>query len=148
MDLPQAPIVQCVFKGRPIKREHDGGPSSAVLAAGQPTPAARAAGYPTPAALAAGDPTPAALAAEGPTLARGSSSMRPKFSSDKNHYNEFHYKLKLVPAEMRTQWQVIRSQEATCPDIFDAFVNDVIAYEVNERTSRKRVIKEVAEMYF
>ena len=71
MDLPQAPIVQCLFKGRPIKSEHDGGPSSAVLAAGHPTPAALAAGYPTLAALAAGGPPPAALAAEGPTSAKG-----------------------------------------------------------------------------
>ena len=71
--------------------------------------------------------------------------MRLTFSSDKNRYNKFPYKIKLVPTEMRTQWQVIRSQEATCPDSFDAFVNDVIAYEVNERTSKKRVIKDVME---
>ena len=143
-------VVSHASSGAPASNSSDPFSASAALAAGDPTPAALVAKDLTSADLATGGPTPAALAAGGPTSgyptsAGGSSSMRLTFSADKNRYNKFHYKIKLVPTEMRTQWQLIRSQEATCPDSFDAFVNDVIAYEVNERTSKKRVIKDVME---
>eukprot|EP00969_Alexandrium_andersonii_P010122 441569-Alexandrium_andersonii.AAC.1 len=109
------PIVQCLLKGAVIKKE----PMEEL---GPASPANSKATAPSP------PPTP-----------------RQPFSSNKARYNKFNYKLRLVPADLRQQWHVIRSQEVTNPEAFDTYVNSVINYETKDTLQKKRTIANIKE---
>ena len=120
-----SPIVACLYKGAKVKQEPV---DKAPRVAEAPRDAA-----PRRAAEAPRDAAPLRETEALP------------FSANKDRYNKFYYRLKVVPEAMREQWKIVKSQEKINPDAFNQFVEEVISYNAREKTSRKRNIHESEE---